>query len=226
MELAEAARTSATPPDGAWRPTHLPRLIVCAWNDEGVDTAATLAARGWRHDRAEVVHAVLPAEPSEAFAALLAVMREQDASGVLIVEASGRGVRVPLGAGNRRARSEGGVSASGRERRIAPVGPGSARVTAPVAEMLRAIVAERTSAAVVAEASDRRGNHLIYRLLTEAAAGAGAPTVGALLLPATAEPDGAESDGAASDGAGNARALCAAVLAFAETLAPAVVARA
>ena len=221
MELAEAARTSAAPPDGAWRPTHLPRLIVCAWNDEGVDTAATLESRGWRHDRAEVIHAVLPAEPSEAFDALLELMREHAASGVLIVEASGRGVRVPLGAGNRRARSDGAAAASGRERRISPVGPGSARVTAPVAEMLRAIAAERMAASVVAEASDRRGNHLIYRLLTEAAAGAGAPTVGALLLPAAAG-----SDGLGTDAAADARALCAAVLAFAETLAPAGVAHA
>ena len=206
MELAEAASEPSARPAAAWR-SRLPRLLVCGWGD-----APAMDPAAWRHDRAEVVHERLPSDARAAYAGLRARVLEHGAAGVLLVETHGRGpgLRVALGAGNRRVGSAAGLGAGAppRERRITPLGPGSARATAPVADMLRALAAHGLAAAPSPEPSEERGNYLLYRLLTEVASTSGAPTVGALALP-TESADMHD------------RAVRAAVLAFADTLAPA-----
>lgn len=166
----------------------------------------TLSACGWRHDRIAAAYARLPADPDIAFERVAAQLEETGASGVLLLGASAAdGFVVEMRARNRCDRASRGAD---RSRRIAPTGPASARATAPVADLARALTSAGLCAVTASEGADDGLNHLLYRLLSEAVDEAGAPSIGALRLPA----------GGASEADAVQRGLCAALLAFADTL--------
>ena len=213
MSQADPTASSAAPCGRDGAPV---RLLVCSFEgDAGApDAGARLKACGWRHARIEAVYVVLPAEGEAALAQVRAALQASGASGVLLLasfapEAVDRaeGFVVEMRARNR---TEGAAAADRLARRISPTGPGSARATAPIADLARALAAEGLPVRTRSDPAPSLVNALLYRLLTEVAAEAGAPTVGALSLPA--EP----SRSSAVD-----RGLCAAALAFADTLAPA-----
>ena len=202
------------------------RLLVCSFEveDGGADgpgACARLQACGWRHDRIEAAYAVLPAQGEAALAAVRAALRATRASGVLLLAPAPAGTQpggepagfvVEMRARNR---AEGAAAAADRRsRRISPTGPGSARATAPIADLARALAAQGLPVRARSDAAPGAVNFVLYRLLTEVAAEAGGPTVGALQLPASGRTAPEALD----------RGLCAAALAFADTLAPAVLA--
>lgn len=212
MNLVATASSPRAPPSAA-PPV---RLLVCGpepRSGAAFDPVSALKACGWRHDRIEVSYARLPADPDAAFERVRAGLEETGASGVLLLSLSSdeeaeAGFVVRMRACNRRAR---GLRGAEGERRIAPTGPASARATAPVAELARAICATGALALASSDAADDAANHLLYRLLAEAAPDVGAPAVGAVRAPTASS---------GCDPGALERGLCAALFAFADTLHP------
>ena len=218
MSQADPTASSAAPCGRDGAPV---RLLVCSFEgDAGApDAGARLKACGWRHARIEAVYVVLPAEGEAALTQVRAALQASGASGVLLLasfapEAAAdraEGFVVEMRARNR---TEGAAAADRLARRISPTGPGSARATAPIADLARALAAQGLPVRARSDAAPGAVNFVLYRLLTEVAAEAGGPTVGALQLPASGRTAPEALD----------RGLCAAALAFADTLAPAVLA--
>lgn len=186
------------------------RLLICGFASPQEDALARLQARGWRHPRIAVGYARLPADPDVALRRLCEALGESGASGVLLLDESGAADRftVMLRACNRLARAAGAHVA--RHGRISPLGPGSARMTGPVGDLVRGLRAAGCAVKVGSDPEEGPANHLVYRLLTEAAGEIGSPTVAVLGLPQS----GADAD----------RGVDAAVLAFADTLSSATTA--
>jgi pyroglutamyl-peptidase len=101
--------------------------------------------------------------------------------------------------------------------KIDPTGPASARSTAPVADMMRAIEDAGYPSVASSDAGDYLCNFSLYRILTGLGDGAGAPPVGFLHVPRAVLKNGEDALLEVDD---MERAVKAAVRAFALHLAP------
>lgn len=148
-----------------------PAIVICAY-DGGEDLTA--AARSAMDSGARFINAG-GAEPAKLAARLAECLRDDTCRGVLLVgrNRKGAGFRVQMRAENR---------APGGER-LDRVGPGVARSTAPVAEMVRALTEAGLAADASSEAEPDLGSYLLYRILTQLPHDVDTPAVGLLRAP-------------------------------------------
>ena len=159
------------------KPDRRPAIVICAYDpdEDAWDPIEDLSGVPWSPIGARTL-AVPPAEP-EALAAILSDhLRASDCRALLLVGRTrrGDGFQVQMRAENRAL--SGGA-------RLDRTGPGMARATAPVAEMVRALQDAGLSADATSEGEDDAGSYLLYRLLSALPDDIDAPAVGLLRAP-------------------------------------------
>lgn len=156
-----------------------PAIVICAWDphDAGWDLSETSSGEPWSPPGARTV------TPDAAAAEALARLLDDPCCRALLLVGRGRGddaFRIQMRAENR----------DGQEgARLSPTGPGVARATAPVADMLRALAAAGVEAASTSEAEQDAGSRLLYRVLTSLPDGRVSPPIGLLRAPSRAPAD-------------------------------------
>jgi pyroglutamyl-peptidase len=202
-----------------------PGLLMCGFGPfpAAPDNPATrvveaLRDRCWRPLHARIAYATVPTLWRGAAEAVQDAMLSQRCDAVLMigVAVKARGFRVEMRAQNRTAASRPDASGAvlGRDR-IDHTGPGVARATAPVADIVRALRDEGLPVQPSSDAGSYLCNYTLYRVLTGSGESA-APTAGFLHVPQARETAGPD---AASTLADIERAVRAAARAFAAALA-------
>ena len=156
-----------------------PGIIICAYDgdDAGWDLVEDLSGEIWSPAGARAVP--VPAADPDALADTLAArLGSGDCRAVLLVgRTKGDGFRVQMRAENR---------TLDYKHRLSSTGPGVARSTAPVADILRALTAAGLQADASSEAEEDAGSYLLYRVLADLPDGHLTPSIGLLRAPAPA----------------------------------------
>jgi pyrrolidone-carboxylate peptidase len=120
------------------------------------------------------------ADPDILAATLGDHLKSGDCRAVLLVGRThkGGGFRMQMRAENR---------TLDRKDRLSETGPGVARTTAPVADIVRALNAAGLSADASSEAEEDVGSYLLYRILADLPEGPHTPAIGLLRAPAPAD---------------------------------------
>jgi hypothetical protein len=158
-----------------------PGIVICAYeaDDDGWDPVEDLSGRFWDPPGARTV-AVFADEPEALVSTLADHLRSGECQGILLVGRSARapGFRIQMRAENH---------APGQKQRLSRTGPGIARSTAPVADMIRALTDAGLKADASSEAEDDVGSYLLYRMLAELPDGPEAPAIGLIRAPLPAD---------------------------------------
>ncbi|GAA0633868.1 hypothetical protein [Brevundimonas lenta] len=161
-----------------------PGIVICAWDagETGWDPIEDLSGEPWSPNGARTV-AVASADPEALASTLTDHLRDQRCRALLLVGRTRRsdGFRLQMRAENR--------SLDGEHRQTED-GPGVARATAPVAEMVRALREAGMAAGATSDAEEDAGSYLLYRILANLPDGADTPAIGLLRAPEN-EPDAA-----------------------------------
>ena len=167
--------------DGAARVDRRPGIAICTYDsaDQGWDLIEDLSGDPWSPVGARTVP-VAGGAPEALAATLADHLRKGDCRAVLLVGRTRRadGFRVQMRAENR---------ALDHKARLSSTGPGVARSTAPVADMVRALNAAGLRADASSEAEDDAGSYLLYRVLSDLPDGPHVPAVGLLRVPGPAD---------------------------------------
>lgn len=156
--------THETPPDR--RPT----VLVCAydpnnsvWSSIG-DDASSPGAR---------IRTLQPGEPDDLAQTIARELLDADCRALLLVGRTHKsdGFRLQMRAENRTLAGDGKLSSTG---------PGLARATAPVAEMVRALHQAGLVADATSDSEEDAGSYLLYRVLTALPDNVDAPSIGLL----------------------------------------------
>lgn len=165
-------------------PDYRPALVICAYDadEEAWDPVEDLSGEPWSPAGARTL-AVAGGEPEALAAVLSAHLEDRRCRGLLLVGRTRRsdGFRLQIRAENR-ALDGGG--------RLDDTGPGMARATAPVAEIVRALGEAGLTADASSESEDDAGSYLLYRVLSGLQDGPDTPAIGLLRAPEH-EPDAA-----------------------------------
>jgi len=165
-------------------PDYRPALVICAYDadEEAWDPVEDLSGEPWSPAGARTL-AVAGGEPEALAAVLSAHLEDRRCRGLLLVGRTRRsdGFRLQIRAENR-ALDGGG--------RLDETGPGMARATAPVAEIVRALGEAGLTADASSESEDDAGSYLLYRVLSGLRDGPDTPAIGLLRAPEH-EPDAA-----------------------------------
>jgi hypothetical protein len=157
-------------------PDYRPGLVICAWDidEEGWDPVEDLSGAVWNPVGARTL-AVDAGAPEALAAALSAHLDDRSCRGLLLVGRTRRSdsFRVQIRAENR--------SLDGR--RLDVVGPGLARATAPVADMVRALNEAGLAADASSDSEEDAGSYLLYRVLSGLPDGRDTPAIGLLRAP-------------------------------------------
>lgn len=157
-----------------------PGIIICAYDgqDAGWDLIEDLSGDIWSPIGARSVP-IAAADPDELASTLAARLGSGECRAVLLVGRThkGDGFRVQMRAENR---------TLDYKSRLSSTGPGIARTTAPVADMLRALNAAGLQADASSEAEEDVGSYLLYRVLSDLPDGPLTPSIGLLRAPAPA----------------------------------------
>ena len=147
-------------------PDRRPVILVCAYDDTWPLDAGDGDLAGAR------LSGVGPADPELLSDRIAHELRESDCRAVLLVGRTRKsdGFRLQMRAENR-ALNGGKVSLTG---------PGLARATAPVAEMVRALQEAGLAAEATSEGEEDTGTYLLYRVLTALPEDADVPLIGLL----------------------------------------------
>ncbi len=169
------------PSQGSGRVDRRPGIAICSYDpgDEGWDLVEDLSGRPWSPLGARTVP--VPGGDPETLATTLADhLRSGDCRAVLLVGRTRRadGFRVQMRAENR---------ALDRKARLSRTGPGVARTTAPVADIVRALNAAGLEAGASSEAEEDAGSYLLYRVLADLPEGPHVPAIGLLRVPGPAD---------------------------------------
>ena len=118
-------------------------------------------------------------DPDALASTLAAHLGSGDCRAVLLVGRThkGQGFRVQMRAENR---------TLDHKHRLSSTGPGVARATAPVADIVRALTAAGLEADASSEAEEDAGSYLLYRVLADLPDGPLTPSIGLLRAPAPA----------------------------------------
>lgn len=165
-------------------PDYRPALVICAYDvaEAGWDPVEDLSGKPWNPVGARTL-AVAAAEPEILATVLSAHLDDRTCRGLLLVGRTRRSdaFRLQIRAENR--------SLDGA-RRLDTVGPGMARATAPVAEILQALTEAGLPASASSDSEDDTGSYLLYRVLSGLSDGSDTPAIGLLRAPEQ-EPDAA-----------------------------------
>lgn len=169
-------------PSPAFRTDRRPALILCAYDRGGVgwDPDPGLSGETWTPAGARAL--IIPSDEPQALAqALSQRLTDWDCRGLLLLGRSerGQGFQVQMRAENRALDGAGKVSSTG---------PATARTTAPVAEILRALQEAGLEAAATSEGREDLGSYLLYSILTRLRDDVDAPAVGLLRVPIQVSP--------------------------------------
>jgi len=162
-------------------PDRRPAILVCVYDhdDPAWPALLGLGAEGWNPNGA-VARTVGPGDPAVLANLLTGELDDIDCRAVLLVGRTRRseGFRIQMRAENR-------TLAGGAK--LSPTGPATARATAPVAEMVRALNNAGLPTDATSDCEDDAGSYLLYRILTALPDAADAPGVGLLRVPATVD---------------------------------------
>lgn len=154
-----------------------PAIVICAWDDADAawDLVEDLSGEPWSPTGARTI-AVQAGEPAALASQLGDLVNDTRIRAVLLVGRSRKadGFVLQLRAENR------GVHTG---ERLDKVGPAMARATAPVAEIVRALIDAGKFAETSSEAEDDAGSYLLYQVLTHLPEAADTPAVGLLRVP-------------------------------------------
>lgn len=157
-----------------------PGIIICAYDgdDDGWDLVEDLSGEIWSPSGARAVP-IAAADPDELASTLAARLGSGECRAVLLVGRTqkGAGFRVQMRAENR---------TLDYKHRLSSTGPGVARTTAPVADMVRALTAAGLQADASSDIEEDVGSYLLYRVLSDLPDGPLTPSIGLLRAPAPA----------------------------------------
>lgn len=157
-----------------------PGIIICAYDgdDDGWDLVEDLSGEIWSPSGARAVP-IAAADPDELASTLAARLGSGECRAVLLVGRTqkGAGFRVQMRAENR---------TLDYKHRLSSTGPGVARTTAPVADMVRALTAAGLQADASSDIEEDAGSYLLYRVLSDIPDGPLTPSIGLLRAPAPA----------------------------------------
>lgn len=157
-----------------------PGIIICAYDgdDDGWDLVEDLSGEIWSPSGARAVP-IAAADPDELASTLAARLGSGECRAVLLVGRTqkGAGFRVQMRAENR---------TLDYKHRLSSTGPGVARTTAPVADMVRALNAAGLQADASSDIEEDAGSYLLYRVLSDLPDGPLTPSIGLLRAPAPA----------------------------------------
>jgi pyrrolidone-carboxylate peptidase len=160
-----------------------PAIVICAYDtDHSVwDPIEDLSGEPWSPQGARTV-AVPSADPESLASTLSDHMAETNCRALLLVGRTRRSdaFRLQMRAENRAV--TGGLRADVN-------GPAMARVTVPVAEIVRELNAAGLAADASSEAEEDAGSYLLYRVLSGLPYGPDAPAIGLLRIPDQADED-------------------------------------
>ncbi len=164
-------------------PDYRPALVICAWDadESGWDPVEDLSGQHWNPVGARTL-AVAADKPESLAAVLSAHLGDRSCRGLLLVGRTRRSdtFRLQIRAENRSL--DGG-------RRL-DFGPGMARATAPVVDIVRALNDVGITADASSDSEEDAGSYLLYRILTGLPDGPDTPAIGLLRAPEH-EPDAA-----------------------------------
>ena len=163
-------------------PDYRPALVICAYDidEAGWDPVEDLSGEPWNPTGARTL-AVAAGEPEGLAAVLSAHLDDRCCRGLLLVGRTRRSdaFRLQIRAENR--------SLDGGQR-LDVVGPGTARATAPVADIVRALKEAGLTADASSDSEDDAGSYLLYRVLSSLPDGSDTPAICLLRAPEH-EPD-------------------------------------
>lgn len=166
--------------DGPASVDRRPGIIICAYDgeDEGWDLVEDLSGEIWSPIGARCVP-IAAADPDVLASTLAARLGSGECRAVLLVGRTqkGDGFRVQMRAENR---------TLDYKDRLSRTGPGIARTTAPVADMVRALTAAGLAADATSEVEEDVGSYLLYRVLSDLPDGPLTPSIGLLRAPSPA----------------------------------------
>lgn len=166
--------------DGPASVDRRPGIIICAYDgeDEGWDLVEDLSGEIWSPIGARSVP-IAAADPDVLASTLAARLGSGECRAVLLVGRTqkGDGFRVQMRAENR---------TLDYKDRLSRTGPGIARTTAPVADMVRALTAAGLAADATSEVEEDVGSYLLYRVLSDLPDGPLTPSIGLLRAPSPA----------------------------------------
>lgn len=161
-----------------------PALVICAYDadEAGWDPVEDLSGEPWNPAGARTL-AVAGGEPEALATVLSAHLHDRRCRGLLLVGRTRRsdGFRLQIRAENR------SLDGAGR---LDEVGPGMARATAPVADIVRALNEAGLTADASSDSEEDAGSYLLYRVLSGLQDGPDTPAIGLLRAPEH-EPDAA-----------------------------------
>lgn len=164
--------------DSNGRPDRRPVISICAWSPSyrAWDPVEDLSGEPWNPPGARTL-----ATPGDASAEALAetltgLLSRGECSALLLVGRTVHAgpIRVQMRAENRRL---------GEPGRLDSTGPSIARVTAPVADILRDLAEAGVSAIADSDAEEDAGSYILYRILAGLPDSLESPSIGLLRIP-------------------------------------------
>jgi hypothetical protein len=164
-------------PTPEFRTDRRPALVICAYDpdDADWDPFEDLSGAPWSPTGARTI-AVSAADPEALVQTLGAHLAERDCRGLLLVGRTHRSDAFQL-----QIRAENRALTGGAK--LSSTGPATARATAPVAEIVRALADAGLPAAASSDGEEDVGSFLLYSILTGLPDGVDAPAVGLLRAP-------------------------------------------
>ena len=157
------------------QPDRRPAILVCVYETADPLWNALDGDADWTPPGARL-RPLGPGEPADLAGRITGELDHADCRAVLLVGRTRKsdGFRVQMRAENR---------ALTGSKKLSQTGPSLARATAPVAEMVRALIDAGLSADATSDSEEDVGSYLLYRVLTALQDDVDAPAVGLLRAP-------------------------------------------
>jgi hypothetical protein len=157
------------------QPDRRPAILVCVYETADTLWNALDGDADWTPPGARL-RPLGPGEPADLAGRITGELDHADCRAVLLVGRTRKsdGFRVQMRAENR---------ALTGGKKLSQTGPSLARATAPVAEMVRALIDAGLSADATSDSEEDVGSYLLYRVLTALQDDVDAPAVGLLRAP-------------------------------------------
>lgn len=160
-------------------PDRRPTVLVCIYDEADAAWDGIVANGPSSGARLRLIDA---AEPSALAETIAGELLDSDCRAVLLLGRTRKsdGFIVQMRAENRALNGEG---------KLSQTGPGTARATAPVADMVRALHQAGLPADATSDSEEDAGSYLLYRVLTALPDGIDTPSIGLLRASGSLEPD-------------------------------------